>query len=83
MRSGLRVGLIGVGVLTFAIGCLANYFWDLNFAAPVTSSPAGCVSTWTPTNESHLITGVLGLFLSLLLLVILSPKIARWIQSVE
>ena len=68
MRPRTRLALhLTVVLLTFAIGCLAKYFWDLNYRD---LSSGECVVAHTQ-NVTHLAIGVPSLLISMFFLAVI------------
>jgi hypothetical protein len=68
VRPRTRLALhLTVVFLTFAIGCLAKYFWDLNYRDV---SPGGCVLVHTQ-NVTHLAIGAPSLLISMFFLAVI------------
>ena len=61
---------------SFAVGCLSQFFWDLNYGVVAPSGPPsdGCVTFAGPEVTQHVIVGLGTLFASLLSLTILISK---------
>jgi len=70
MLSLRRILYITIAILTFAVGCLSKFFWDLNYGERVIAC-----SMEGPQKTPQLVIGIITLFGSMFSLSILSSKI--------